>query len=108
MKYPKLVKPEKYFKFANMIKKIDNIGFGNIKIVDKAILNEIEVPEFLYKLCSETGLDIEEMINTILKDFVVRYISGNNVYEKGILNKIYNSNLKNKDKKELLKIILTK
>lgn len=103
---PKIVDGEQYFKFADMIKKLDNTGFLEVEITNRKILDKINIPENIFKFCQEMGADIDKVINTILRDFVISYYSGKNKYEDGILNRIKKFKMDENVKKELIKFIL--
>jgi len=85
---PRIVDGNQYLRFVEMIKKMDKVGYLEVDITDNKILDNIRIPDKLYKFCEETHMPLENAINTILRDFIIRYYSGNNVYENGILNRI--------------------
>jgi len=85
---PRIVDGNQYLRFVEMIKKMDKVGYLEVDITENKILDEIRIPDNLYRFCEETCMPIENAINTILRDFVIRYYSGNNVYDNGILNRL--------------------
>ena len=105
-KIPKIVDGEKYFKYADMIRNLDNIGYLEVEITSKKVLDKINIPENIWKFCEESGLDIDKAINTILRDFVICFYSGKNKYEAGILNRIKTFEMDETVKQNLIKHIL--
>jgi len=103
---PRLVDGERYLKFIETIKEMDTVGYLEVDITDRRILEKLRVPEKLYEFCAELEIPLENAINTILRDFIVRYYSGTNKYDKGILTRIRKCNLTVNQKKRTIKSIL--
>lgn len=105
--YPRIVEVDKYLKFIRKIKKIDKVGYMEVKITAETILKEIKIPEYLWKLKNEMDMELPQIINMILRDFVIRHKEGVSKYEEGILKRIDNfaNELDEEQRKRLYSIL---
>ena len=85
---PKIADCTEYIKQVEALLKIRDIGYLDVEITDNTILNNLKIPEGIYKLCSELNISVSQCINMILRDFLIRFTYGNNIFEKNILKKI--------------------
>lgn len=85
---PLLVDPEGFFKHALMLQEIQQNGYLNIEITDKAVLEKLKIPAAIYHFISDTNTPISEFINTIVRDWCIRMFEGESKYRKGLLYKI--------------------
>jgi len=102
---PLLVSHENYFKFANLIRTLDITGYLDIQIVDQDIIGSIKIPEAIQNMVIESNTPLNEMINIILRDFVIRMNEGSSKYEKGILKRLNDVPADILDLKTKLKLI---
>jgi len=86
--------------------KMDKFGHGNVEITDRDIADKIKVSEAFFKFCLKYELKPAKVINTVIRDFVIRYNFGNSRYEQGILNRIKLLDIPEQYKKSILKEIL--
>jgi predicted CopG family antitoxin len=59
-----------------------------IEIVDKEVLENIQVPMFIENLALESKLSIQDMISCILRCFMTDYTCGRVEYNKSLLSHI--------------------
>jgi hypothetical protein len=102
-KIPKIVDGDKYLKYAKFLNTLDDVGFQEVEISDENCLKNLEIPVFLRELSVEIDISLPRMINTIIRDFVIRMKEGNCAYEKGILKRI--DSLPKSTRDEILKLI---
>lgn len=87
--------------YHNWLEGIITDGFGYVQITDNVPCNMI--PKSFYELCLRFGLTPENMIQCIISDYMLRLEKGNTHYQNDVINRIINSNLKNK--KEIIEVI---
>ena len=76
-------------------------GFGMVEVSER--FSTVNVPKSFFDFCIHNGIKPEQMIPVIVSDFMARLEKGNTYYQNDILNRIMNSNIKNKN--EIIEVI---
>lgn len=101
---PLLVEPEAFFKHALILREINKTGYINVEITQRECLDKLKIPAAITHFAADTNTSLPEMINIILRDWVIRMFEGESKYRKGILYKILKSpdNILTEDQKNQL------